>query len=67
MLDPVRETIRGWFDAVRHDARDEHLALLVLLTFEGLRFLEILDLLPLDESATKAVRARLLKLAAEQV
>lgn len=67
LLDPVRETTREWFESVRREARDEQLAVLVLLAFEGLRFLEILDLLPLDTSATRKFRERLLKFAAQEV
>jgi hypothetical protein len=67
LLDPVRQALAGWFAAVREEAGDEQLALLVMLAFEGLRFLEILDLSPLDAATTRSFRERMLEFAAEAV
>jgi AcrR family transcriptional regulator len=66
LLDPVRETVAGWFAQVEREANDADVALLVLLANQGLRFLEMLELLPLDSARTRRLRERLLQFAEEQ-
>ena len=67
LLNPVRETVAGWFARVEREAvdadTDVDAALLVLVANQGLRFLEMLELLPLKPARTRRLRARLLQLA----
>lgn len=66
LLNPVRETVAGWFTQVEREANDPDLALLVLIANQGLRFLEMLELLPLDSARTRRLRERLLQVAEQQ-
>jgi len=71
LLNPVRETVAGWFAQVEGEARDADVdpdaALLVLMANQGLRFMEMLELLPLKPARTRRLRERLLQLAEQQV
>jgi AcrR family transcriptional regulator len=71
LLNPVRETVAGWFAQVEGEAKDADVdvdaALLVLLANQGLRFMEMLELLPLKPARTRRLRERLLQLAEQQV
>lgn len=63
LLDPVRNTVASWFGDVRAESQDSEAALLVLLANQGLRFLEMLDLLPLNNAQISELRQRLLDYA----
>ena len=63
LLDPAREFVRGTFSDVRSEAEDEDLNTILLLAAEGLRFLGMLDLLPLDDDERGKLHDRLLNLA----
>jgi AcrR family transcriptional regulator len=66
LLDPVRETVAGWFAQVEDQASDVDAALLLLLANLGLRFLGMFDLLPLKPSQTRRLRERLLEIAEQE-
>lgn len=66
LLDPVRETIARWFAQVEDEATDVDAALLMLLANQGLRFLQMLELLPLKPSRTRRLRERLLQFAEQE-
>ena len=66
LLDPVRETVAGWFAQVEEQASDVDAALLLLLANLGLRFLGMFDLLPLKPSQTRRLRERLLEIAEQE-
>jgi AcrR family transcriptional regulator len=59
LLDPARELISGWFETIVQesggDAAGDQIGVLLLLAMEGLRFLGMLNLLPMGS----AERARL--------
>lgn len=65
LLDPAREFIRGAFDEIRDVSGDADFALILLLATEGLRFLDMLDLLPLSAAERQRLHGRLLSLAGE--
>ncbi len=59
LLDPARELISGWFETIVQesggDAAGDQIGVLLLLAMEGLRFLGMLNLLPMGSAG----RARL--------
>jgi len=63
LLDPAREFIRQSFAEIRSAAADEDFAQILLLAVEGLRFLEMLDLLPLSATEKARLHRRLQSLA----
>jgi AcrR family transcriptional regulator len=63
LLDPAREFIRQSFAEIRGAAADEDFAQILLLAVEGLRFLEMLDLLPLSVAQKNRLHRRLQSLA----
>lgn len=65
LLDPAREFIRQSFAEIRDAAADQESAQILLLAVEGLRFLEMLDLLPLSGVEKNRLHQRLQALAAE--
>ena len=67
LLDPFREVLKEWFATVQREAGDSDAALLVLLANQGLRFLQMLDLLPLTATQTSRLRERVLDFAEREV
>ena len=69
LLDPAREFVSQAFaeirDAAADAAADEEFAQILLLAVEGLRFLEMLDLLPLSAAQRDRLHQRLQSLVAE--
>ncbi len=63
LLDPAREFIRQSFAEIRGAAADEDFAQILVLAVEGLRFLEMLDLLPLSATEKDRLHRRLQSLA----
>ena len=67
LLDPAREVVEGWFAEIGEnngcepEARD--LGVLLLLATEGLRFLGMLDLLPMQPAERERIHQRLLSIA----
>ena len=48
LLEPARQFLELHFNTIRKEAGDPDAALMVLLATEGIRFMELFDLLPLD-------------------
>ncbi len=67
LLDPAREFLGQSFAEIRDAsaAGDQDLAQILLLAAEGLRFLEMLDMLPLSADQRQRLHQRLQALAAE--
>lgn len=63
LLAPARAVIGQWFEAVRASSANAQLGILLLLATEGLRFLEMLDLLPAGGSAREELGQTLLNVA----
>jgi len=63
LLDPARQVIGDRFAQVRADTEDGDLATVILLAVEGLRFLDMLRLLPAPPSTREKLFARLLDMA----
>ena len=63
LLDPARQLIAGGLDELTETHEDADLALLLLLTAEGLRLDAMYDLLPIDDGDRSRLRGRLLELA----
>lgn len=64
LLDPARVRIADWFATVEQDATDESIAITLLLALEGVRFLEMLNLLPASKNGL-ILRQQLLALTEE--
>ena len=65
LLDPAREFASQSFAEIRDAAADKDFAQILLLAVEGLRFLEMLDLLPLSAAQKNRLHQRLQSLAAD--
>jgi AcrR family transcriptional regulator len=65
LLAPARQTVVEAFAEAGRATRPPELGWIVLLATEGLRFLDMLDLLPLSTRERKRVHERLLQLARE--
>ena len=60
LLDPARVFVAEVFDRVRKEAADEEFNLILLLAAEGLRFFDMLNLLPLNAAERNLLHDRLL-------
>jgi AcrR family transcriptional regulator len=65
LLAPARAFVRDAFAEIRQAPGDADFALILLLATEGMRFLDMLDLLPLSVAERQRLHRRLLKLAGE--
>jgi AcrR family transcriptional regulator len=66
LLEPARAAVATWFRDIGAEGResgDEQLGLLLLLATEGLRFLGMLNLLPMPATEREALHERLLSIA----
>lgn len=63
LLDPARTMVAGVFARVADESDDADLARILLLAVEGLRFLEMLNLLPFSDAERQRLYQRLLTLA----
>lgn len=63
LLTPAREMLADRVNQIVRDATDPTLALIVFLASEGIRFLEVVNLLSLDAKTADAVADRLFQLA----
>ncbi|MBQ76236.1 MAG: TetR family transcriptional regulator [Gammaproteobacteria bacterium] len=63
LLDPARKFVQRTFSDVRSEAEDQDLSTILLLAAEGLRFLDMLDLLPLTDDERGDLHERMLNLA----
>ena len=59
LLEPAKVALKKHFDEVRAEATEPNVALTVLLAVEGLRFLELFDLLPLKHSEVDSMLEKL--------
>jgi AcrR family transcriptional regulator len=66
LLDPARTEVASWFEKVDREADGDMMSVLLLLATEGLRFLDMLDLLPLVPAERKRVHQRMLEIAGEE-
>jgi len=65
LLEPARTLFADRADQILKDASDPILALIVLLASEGIRFLEVVNLLSLDKETLTSVGDRLAVIAGE--
>ncbi|MEQ8857551.1 MAG: TetR/AcrR family transcriptional regulator [Pseudomonadales bacterium] len=65
LLDPARDMVADVFRRVADEAADADLARIVLLGVEGLRFLDMLNLLTLNDADRQRLYQRMLALAAQ--
>jgi AcrR family transcriptional regulator len=65
LLAPARQAVVDAFADAGHATRPGEIGWIVLLATEGLRFLDMLNLLPLSRTERQRVHARLLQLARE--
>jgi AcrR family transcriptional regulator len=65
LLAPARRAIREGFENAVQGVEPRDLGWVILLATEGMRFLEMLNLLPLSARSRKQVHERLLKMAQE--
>lgn len=65
LLNPARSFVRSAFAEIREAPGDADFALILLLATEGLRFLDMLDLLPMTDEERARIHERLLALARE--
>jgi len=65
LLAPARQFVGDVFAEIRSAPGDAEFALVLLLATEGLRFLDMLDLLPLSAAERQRLHGRLLSLAGE--
>ena len=65
LLDPARVFVKAGFAEIREAPGDPDFALILLLATEGLRFLDMLDLLPMTGAERKRIHGRLLDLVGE--
>lgn len=65
LLDTARDYMKAGLQTALTDVEDENLALLLILANEGLRFLDILDLNPMDQAQNAALVSYMGKLAEE--
>jgi AcrR family transcriptional regulator len=67
LLDPAREAIAGWFAQIAEESlagpSDDQLGVMLLLANEGLRFLGMLNLLPMDSAERERIWQRMLSMA----
>lgn len=67
LLNPARELINGWFDDVGNesggDGVGDQIGVLLLLATEGLRFLGMLNLLPIGSAERTRLNRRMLSIA----
>ncbi len=63
LLEPARALLEDTFATVTEETQDPDLSLILLLAAEGMRFLQLLELLPLTAAARKRLFDRLLALA----
>jgi AcrR family transcriptional regulator len=62
LLEPARAAVAEWFASVADEGR---LGVLLLLATEGLRFLSMLNLLPMGDAERAAVHQSMLRIAEE--
>lgn len=67
LLDPARAFVRESFDRIRAAGPDGDLNLVLMLAVEGMRFLDMFGLLPLNRRELAAVHQRLIRLAEDTV
>ena len=65
LLEPALPAIKERFDMAAQEAKDPELALILLLANEGMRFMSMLNLLPLSPRKRKSLESRLHLLAKE--
>jgi AcrR family transcriptional regulator len=65
LLEPAQALLRERADEIISESTDPVLALVVLLASEGIRFLEVMNLQPVDADMLQKVGDRLFELAAE--
>ena len=65
LLNPARTYVKQTFADIRATGGDEDLKLILVLAAEGLRFLNMMDMLPLDNRQRQRLHDRLLDLADE--
>jgi AcrR family transcriptional regulator len=65
LLAPARAFVRDAFAEIRSAPGDADFALILLLATEGMRFLDMLDLLPLSARERQRLHGRLLSMAGE--
>lgn len=65
LVAPARTHLAEAFEDARRECADPELGAVLLLAAEGLRFLEMLNLLPVDAAGRKRVEARMLELASQ--
>jgi AcrR family transcriptional regulator len=67
LLDPAREAIAGWFAQIGEESlagpSNDQLGVMLLLANEGLRFLGMLNLLPMDSAERERIWQRMLSMA----
>ena len=63
LLAPARSLLKHTVDTVRREAEDPDLAVILLLATEGMRFLDILDLLPFSAAQRRRLQQRIRSLA----
>lgn len=66
LLDPARASVRMAFDDAAAGSSPPELGWVLLLAVEGLRFFEMLDLLPMSEAERDRIHQHLLELAGGQ-
>jgi AcrR family transcriptional regulator len=65
LLNPARTYVEQTFADIRASGGDEDFNLILVLAAEGLRFLNMMDMLPLDDVQRQSLHDRLLALAGE--
>ena len=65
LLEPAQALLRERADEIISESTDPILALVVLLASEGIRFLEVMNLQPVDTDMLQKVGDRLFELAVE--
>ncbi|MBV1906342.1 MAG: TetR/AcrR family transcriptional regulator [Pseudomonadales bacterium] len=59
LLEPAREVLKNHVDEIRNEAIDSDAALTIVLAIEGIRFMELFELLPLDQKEVDHMLDRL--------
>ena len=63
LVSPARGYLARTFASVREESPDPDLATVLLLAIEGLRYMNMLNLTPLDGTELERLNARMLRLA----
>jgi len=62
LLEPAKVVLKNHFDEIEDEATDADLALTILLAVEGIRFMELFELLPLKHKEVNRMLEKLLEM-----